>query len=195
MPPRMGAAQGGTQPERLRYGGGRRSSLRGYRRSPRTWRREKYGGGPKSSFRGYRLGDLGAQCGFQGMPRQGGALDARRVIAHAAEDDQLAQVLADGGVGGQQLVELLQQLERFLAGFTLEALGHQGGRSRGDGAAGANEADVHDDVVFHFDEQLQLVAAERIVAIGLAGGVRHGMAVPRTLAVIENDFLVEIVDH
>src|ERR1035437_7460686 len=51
MPPRMGAAQGGTRPERLRYRGG-------YRRSPRTWRREKYGGGPKSSFRGYRLGEL-----------------------------------------------------------------------------------------------------------------------------------------
>src|ERR1035437_5980288 len=138
---------GSWQPERLRY-------------SRIVYAQSK-------SFRGYRLREFGAQGGFQGMPRQGGALDARRVIAHAAEDDQLAQVLADGGIGGQQLVELLQQLERFLAGFTLEALGHQGGRSGGDGAAGANEADVHDDVVFHFDEELQLVAAERIVAIGL----------------------------
>ena len=62
-------------------------------------------------------------------------------------------------------------------------------------AAGADETDVDDDVVFHFDEELQLVAAERIVAIGLAGGVRHGMAIPRTLTVVENNFLVEIVDH
>src|SRR5450830_1307427 len=120
---------GSWQPERLRY------SRIVYAQSKLCGGRIVYG--QSKSFRGYRLRKLGAQGGFQGMPRQGGALDARRVIAHAAEDDQLAQVLADGGIGGQQLVELLQQLERFLAGFTLEALGHQGGRSRGDGAAGA----------------------------------------------------------
>src|ERR1022692_1967636 len=129
------------------------------------------------------------------MPREVGALDARRVIAHAAEDDQLAEVLADGSVGGQQLVELVEQFERFLAGLALEAFGHQGRGSRGDGAARTDKADVDDDVVLHLDEELQLVAAERIVAIGLARGVRHGMAIPRTLGVIENDFLVEIVDH
>ena len=59
---------------------------------------------------------LGGQRGFQGVPGQRGAFDARRIIAHAAEDDQFAEVLADGGIGGQELVEFLQQLERFLAG-------------------------------------------------------------------------------
>ena len=92
-------------------------------------------------------------------------------------------------------MELFEQLEGFGAGLALEALGHQGGRRGGDGAAGADEADVDDDVVFDFDEELQLVAAERIIAIGLAGGVRHGVAVSGTLGVIENDFLVEIVNH
>src|SRR6185369_12449529 len=129
------------------------------------------------------------------MPGQGGALDAGRIIAHPAEDDQFAEVLADGGIGGQELVELFEQLERLLTGFALEALGHQGRGSGGDGASRTDEADIYDDVVFHFDEELELVAAERIVAIGLAGGVRHGMAIPRTLTVVENDFLVEIVDH
>src|ERR1035438_7098550 len=138
----------------------------------------------RGSFRAHRLREPGAQGGLQRMPRQGGALDARRVIAHAAEDHQLAQILADGRIGGQQLVELVEQLERFRAGLALEALRHQRRRSRGDGAPRALEAHIHDDLVFHFDVELELVAAERIVAIGLAGGVRHGMAIPRTLAVI-----------
>src|SRR5664279_2430734 len=87
----------------------------------------------RTSFRAYRLCDLGAESGFQGMPRQRGALDARRVIAHAAEDDQFAEVLADGGIGGQQFVKLLQELECFLAGLAFETFGHQGRGSGGDG--------------------------------------------------------------
>ena len=61
------------------------------------------------------------------MPGEGRALDARRVVAHPAEDYELAKILADGGIGGEQFVEFVEQLEGFLAGLALEALGHQGG--------------------------------------------------------------------
>ena len=54
---------------------------------------------------------------------------------------------------------------------------------------------VLDDVAFHAEIQLQFVAAERVIALGPVVGVVHGMAVPRTLAVVDNGFLVEFVDH
>jgi len=51
------------------------------------------------------------------------------------------------------------------------------------------------DVVFDLDVEFQLVAAERVVTLGLAVGVRHGMTVARTLAVVDYDFLVQVVNH
>ena len=132
---------------------------------------------------------------FKRVPRQGRALDARRIIAHAAEDHEFAEVLADGGIGGQQLVELVEHLERFVAGLPLRLSVISDADAVEMAQPEPTKLTSTDDIVLNLDEQLQLVAAERIVAIGLAVGVRHGVAVSRTLAVIENDFLIEVVDH
>ena len=59
----------------------------------------------------------------------------------------------------------------------------------------ADEAGLLDDVVFHAQEELQLVAAQRIVALRLAVGVVHGVEIARALAVVENRFLIKVVYH
>jgi hypothetical protein len=48
------------------------------------------------------------------------------------------------------------------------------------------EADVGNPVVLEFQINREPVAAEAIVTVRVPVGIRHGMKVPRFLAVIEN---------
>jgi hypothetical protein len=78
-------------------------------------------------------------------------------------------------------------------------LGHHRRRGGGDGAALALERGVLDHaVITHLQIHRDNVAAERVVAPGLAVGAVRVAEVPGVPAVIENHFLVQIaqvVEH
>ena len=78
------------------------------------------------------------------------------------------------------------------AGFSLCSLGQQGGGGLGNAAAGADEAGVLDGLAFEREEQLELIAAQGVVALGGAGRRRLLAEIARVLAVVQDDLLVEI---
>src|SRR6185295_13462603 len=143
-------------------------------------------------FRGHGL-ILLFQSRQQGMPHQGGALDAHRKLAHAAEDGELAELRRPlAGSRGDQRVEILEQGAGRFDGAALERLRHQRGRRGRDGAAGALEGDVADAAVLEVEEHGHLVAAERVVPFRLMVRLRQGTEVAGPPVVIEDDLLIEL---
>src|SRR5207249_2033917 len=71
------------------------------------------------------------------------------------------------------------------------------GRGLADRAAAAGELDVVDRlaVLAELDEDRDLVAAERVHALGLRVGILEDAVPARVLVVIENDFSVEVFCH
>lgn len=127
--------------------------------------------------------------GHERMPRQDGTLDARREFIHAGKDRQLAHI-ALHLAAGDHLVHLLEHCLQFGLGLALGMLGQQGGRRFGNAAPGAQKADVFDPVAFHREEKLELVAAQRVVALGGAGRTRQVVEIARVLAVVQDDLLI-----
>ena len=129
------------------------------------------------------------------MPGQRGALHARRIIAHAAEHHQLAEIFGCRRIGGEQFVEFVQQVRPRRGFLPLSA----SVISEADAVEMAQPAPTKlasltiSPSIFRYS--LQLVAAQRIVALGIAVGIFHGMAIPRTLAVVQNYFLIKVVNH
>src|SRR5690242_1210381 len=129
------------------------------------------------------------------MPRERRAFHSRWIVAHAAKHHQFSQILRRGLIGGQERVELFQEPQSLLSGLALQALGHErsrGGRNR---AAGAVETGILHHIVLDLEVQFQLVAAQRVVAFRPSVRVLHYMAVSRTLTMIEDGFLIQVIDH
>ena len=76
----------------------------------------------------------------------------------------------------------------------LEAIGHHRRRGLRDRAARADEADVGDHVTVDRHEELEAIAAERIVPFRLVRRAVGHAEVPRTPVVIEDDFLIEVAE-
>jgi hypothetical protein len=77
-------------------------------------------------------------------------------------------------------------------------LRQQGSRGLGDAATLADETDVLYEVSVDIQEQLELIAAEWVMSLGRASGVRQFVKIARLLAVIQNDLLIKIakiVEH
>src|SRR5690606_19583848 len=71
--------------------------------------------------------------------------------------------------------------------------GHDRGRSSRDGASGALEGGVADDsLVIDLQVEPQLVAAQRVVAVGAAVRIGDLPKIARLLGVIDDQLLVEI---
>jgi hypothetical protein len=127
------------------------------------------------------------------VPGQRGALDPRGKLGDASKNGHLAKV---GGSGcfifaGDQVVELLEELDGFRLGLALHHLRHHGSRRARDGAAGALEADLVNLVAVHIDIDRAAVSAQGVISLGLVIRGRNAMKVPRRLAVLENDFLIK----
>jgi hypothetical protein len=71
--------------------------------------------------------------------------------------------------------------------------GEVGIRRLGNAAARADKADVFHHITLHLEEQLELIAAERVLALRRAGGRRQLMKIRRLLAVVQNGLLVKVV--
>src|SRR5437764_8925787 len=78
--------------------------------------------------------------------------------------------------------------------MTLDVLGHHRGRGLADRAAAAAERDVADPVAVDVERELDLVAAKRVVPA--RGDVRRLElpSVARILVMVEDNFLVEIIE-
>src|SRR5438067_2006190 len=146
----------------------------------------------------------------QGVPREGGALDAHGELHHALKGLEVAEL--DVGLEADRLL-LLAAVEALLvdrhhglegpdhaAGLlyrlALDRRGHHRRRRLTDGAALAGDLDVGDDAaVADVEVDHDLVAAEGVEAFHPAGGGRGQLAAVAGVAVvIEDDLSVEVFE-
>jgi hypothetical protein len=118
----------------------------------------------QSSFGGHHF-FRAVERRFQRVPGQRGALDARRVIAHAAEHHQLAEFAspANRWSAGRGTLQQLEASSRFCPSGSRSSAMPTRWRWR----SPRPRSWRLDDVAIHLHVELQLVAAERIVAFGL----------------------------
>src|SRR6185437_751371 len=147
-------------------------------------------------LRGDRARGLGllGQGLVERVPSQAGALDARRILAHAGEGAQLAQAGIRLGFAGDQLMELLEQGLGLGARLALDRVGEQRGGSGRDGAARALELHLPHPVALERHPEREPVAAEAVEALGLAAALAQRTEVARPLAVVEDQLLVQIAE-
>ena len=86
----------------------------------------------------------------------------------------------------------LEQRLRLGGRLALQALRHQRCRGLRDRAALALEAEVVDDVAVQPQVERQVVAADRVEALGLAVGVLQLAVVARPPVVVQDDLLVQV---
>ena len=128
------------------------------------------------------------------VPREAGAFDARRKLAHAREDFQATQLvrrLLFVQLAEHHAMKFIEQGLDFRVRLALYALRHHARRRFRDRAARSFKAHVLDHIVF--DEQIhsQLIAAEWIDALGRAVRRFKALEVARLLVVVEDDLLVK----
>src|SRR5712692_10894495 len=130
------------------------------------------------------------------MPRQARAFDANRELTHARQHRQLAQIAdrLNRFVWGARdhPMKGLEQIGRFLERLPFHAVGHERRRGFRDGAPRSLKADIDDTTILDAEVHGQAVAAERVIAFGLPPGLDRA-EVPRTLVVIEDYLLIEVL--
>jgi len=132
------------------------------------------------------------ECGHDSVPGEDGALHARGILVNAREHRQLAYVAFNLAIRNH-FVDLAEHCFHVGLGLAFRKFREQRRRRLRDATAGANEADVFDGPVVQREEELELVAAKRVVALRGTTGLRHLMEIPRLLAVVENDLLIKVV--
>jgi hypothetical protein len=133
--------------------------------------------------------------GVHRVPGKARAFDARGKVAHPGENRQTAQMVRRRFLiqfARHHPVKLVKERFRFLFALALDALRHHAGGGLRDGATGALEADIFDNFVFQLQIDRQLVAAERVIALGGAVGRFKPPKVTRLLVMIQNDLLVKL---
>src|SRR5918993_5678278 len=145
------------------------------------------------SFSRNRL--FAVQSSLQRMPAQAGTLHPNWKLAHPGQHRQLAHVLDRLiGRGRHHRVEALKERVRSLHGLSLDRVGHQRRGRLGDRAAGSLERHVFDRVAGHLDVERQAITTERVVSLGVVTGRLDRAKVPRPLVVVEDHFLVKLVE-
>src|SRR3990170_1267039 len=133
--------------------------------------------------------------GLERVPGQARALHADRELRNAGERGELAEdgaVRGVPGIAGYHAVELREQSVGLLRGPPPQRLGHHRGRRPRDRAALPDEARVRDPAAVEADVQLDAIPAQRVVPGRSVRRVGHRAEVPRALAVVEDDLLVEL---
>src|SRR5262245_14641750 len=148
----------------------------------------------RPSFRLARL-VLTPRGGPEGVPGQGGAFHADRVLRDVLERDEFAEPLRlrfRVEPAREQVMKRGEQGLGFGARLALEQLGHDGGGCRGNGAALALEADVLDHVAVELQVDGEPVAAQVVVPFEVAAPPAQGAEVARPLAVLEDQVVVQL---
>src|SRR6266550_7583540 len=148
----------------------------------------------KRLLRRYRI-LLTRQRRMHGMPSQGGTLDSNRKLRDAGKNRQLTKFTGTavrGSLPSNQPVKAIKNLFRFDSAFAFQGLRHHGRRCLGDGATGTLKSDVANGIAFKFEIHGEVVSAKGIEAFRLLRRIRQLAVVPRLLAVLQNNFLVEV---
>src|SRR5690606_21166707 len=133
--------------------------------------------------------------GLEGVPGERGALDPHRKLPHAGKDRELAQFVEIGGLLAgcrEHRLKASEKPERLDHTVLADGFGHQRCRCLRNRASAAGEPHVADDIGVNAHLDMNPIAAERVVALGLTGRIRQGPEVPRPSIVVENQFLVEL---
>src|SRR5205823_3358828 len=175
-------------------------------RPPRT--RSAYGdatGSKETTSVGGSAGSVGTRAAggartlervLQDVPREHGALDPDRVLHDTLQGHEVAERRFVGlGLAGHHLAELGRQPEGLADRLALNGFGHHRGRGLGDGAPGALERDALHATSVHVREDRDLVSAHRVVRGAPKLRTRQLVLVPRILVVVEDDFLVDVVER
>lgn len=130
--------------------------------------------------------------GHHSMPGENGALHACGILVNARKNRQLAHVTLDFS-GRDHLVDLAEHLFHVTSSFAFGEFREQGARGFGDATARAREAGIPNDVAVHLCKNGVIVSAKWIVSLRGTSGLRQLLEIPRLLAVIKNDLLIEVV--
>src|SRR2546422_2085280 len=143
-----------------------------------------------------RLAVASRQRLLEHVPGQHGALHPDRVLHHSLESDQLAEFVLVGLSGaGHHPPEVADQPLRLLDRLAVHRLGHHRGRALGDRASLPKERDPGYLAVLLVDEDRDLVAAEWVVPGAGELRPRELALVPGVLVVVEDGFLVDLVQR
>ena len=93
---------------------------------------------------------------------------------------------------GQHFVKLGEHSFSFGDGHALDSLGQHGSRCLGNGTAGPLESNVANNVIVHFQVQGVLITAQRIVAVGVEGGIVQLAVIAGLAVVVQQNFLVQV---
>ena len=134
--------------------------------------------------------------GVQRVPTEARAFHSCGELAHAGKRRELAKILGRWGVGcgGERLVyPPVERLDRSFV-HPFNCFGHEGRRCGGDRTAAPFETDVLDTVAIELQRDGELVAAQRVVAVG--GGVTRVEAteIAGALVVIEDHIAIEVFE-
>src|SRR3990170_1880832 len=156
--------------------------------------------GRPGSSDGVRGRALGGPVTLQGLlehvPPEDGALDPDRVLHHAFQRDELTELVLVGlDVARQHRADLDRERLDVLEGPPRHGLRHHRGRALADRTPLSDERDVEQLAVLLVDEHRDLVAAQWVVLRAAPVRVRHLALVPRPLVVVEDDFLVDVVER
>ncbi len=128
------------------------------------------------------------------MPGEHGALHPRGKLPHACEHGEFAQTSLGAGVAiDQDAVHLREQGQRLVHTLALDRFGQQRGRRGGNRAPLAGEGHVLDATrAVHKQFEFKAVAAQRVVTLRAAVGLRQMAEVPGPAVVVEDHLLVEV---
>ena len=128
---------------------------------------------------------VGFEGASQRVPGEGGALHPHRKLPDAGEHRELAQLRRGRprrwALRSPWRGQRPKRARASSSRLALERRGHQRGRGLGDGASGALEGDVGDAAVGELHVERELVAAQRVVALGRPVGALELAEVPRRL--------------
>src|SRR5438094_9209252 len=132
---------------------------------------------------------------LQNVPGEDGALDTDRVLDHAPQCHEVAEdILFWLDLPFHHAAELLGQRRRLRHALSVHRLGEHGRAGLADRASLALERDLLDSTVRQVRADGDLVPAERVVLLAGNLGPRQPTLVPGGLVVVEDDFLVQLIE-
>src|SRR5713226_3310620 len=134
------------------------------------------------------------QCLFERGPGEERALDAHWELLDAFQGFQITQLLGVHGLAAHHVLENIDQLVDIVQRLRLHGFGHHRGRGLADGAAAALEGEILELAIVKPHVQLDLIAAQRVIAFHAGGMGIELTAIAGLLVMVEDDLAVQLVE-